>query len=151
MASGKVLIRIKSLSWSNYFDKRNDDRVVTNVDGVFFILVPDTPARVELVFSFVGMKSKTIAYKDRPKKGDWVITMEEDLLEMDEVVVTGYQNLKKSQVAGSVSVIDAAKVRLGGVPSIENMLQGRYWYELIINSEIRLQPSSNSWYVVYFG
>ena len=109
--------------------------VVTNIDGVFFISVPDTTAHVEFVFSFVGMKSKAIAYKDRPKKGDWVITMEEDLLEMDEVVVTGYQNLKRSQIAGSVSVVDAAKVRLGGVPSIENMLQGQITgMNVIINS-----------------
>ena len=47
----------------------------------------------------------------------------------------GYQNLKKSQIAGSVSVVDAAKVRLGGVPSIENMLQGQITgMNVIINS-----------------
>ena len=136
VASGKEIDKDKKpIPGVTILIKGTTTGVVTNVDGVFFILVPDTTARVELVFSFVGMKSKTIAYKDRPKKGDWVITMEEDLLEMDEVVVTGYQNLKKSQVAGSVSVIDAAKVRLGGVPSIENMLQGQITgMNVIINS-----------------
>ena len=136
VVSGKVIDKDKRpIPGVTILIKGTTTGVVTNIDGVFFISVPDTTAHVEFVFSFVGMKSKAIAYKDRPKKGDWVITMEEDLLEMDEVVVTGYQNLKKSQIAGSVSVVDAAKVRLGGVPSIENMLQGQITgMNVIINS-----------------
>ena len=136
VVSGKIIDREKKpIPGATVLIKGTTTGVVTNIEGVFFILVPDTTAHVEFIFSFVGMKSKTIAYKDRPRKGDWIITMEEDLLEMDEVVVTGYQNLKKSQIAGSVSVIDAAKVRLGGVPSIENMLQGQITgMNVIINS-----------------
>ena len=45
--------------------------VTTGVDGVFFIMVPDTTANVEFIFSFVGMKTKTVAYKSRPKTGEW--------------------------------------------------------------------------------
>ena len=136
VVSGKVIDREeKPIPGATVLIKGTTTGVVTNVDGVFFILIPDTTAHVEFVFSFVGMKSKTIAYKDRPKKGDWVIIMEEDLLEMDEVVITGYQNMKKSQIAGAVSVIDAAKVRIGGVPSIESMLQGQITgMNVIINS-----------------
>ena len=90
VASGKVIDKDKKpIPGVTILIKGTTTGVVTNVDGVFFILVPDTTARVELVFSFVGMKSKTIAYKDRPKKGDWVITMEEDLLEMANRVVKG--------------------------------------------------------------
>ena len=51
------------------------------------------------------------------------------------MVTTGYQNLKKSQIAGSVSVVKAEKVKIGGVPSIENMLQGQITgMNVIINS-----------------
>ena len=127
IVSGKVMDQDKNpLPGVTILLKGTTTGVVTNVDGVFFIMVPDTTANVEFIISFVGMKTKTVNLKNRPKTGDWVITMEEDLLEMEEVVVTtGYQNLKKSQIAGSVSVVKAEKVKIGGVPSIENMLQGQ--------------------------
>lgn len=136
VASGKVVDnKHRPLPGATVLIKGTTTGVVTNADGFFFILIPDTTAAVELVVSFVGMKSKTLAYKDRPAKGTWVIVLEEDLLEMDEVVVTGYQNIKKSQVAGSVTVLEASKVKLGGVPSIENMLQGQVTgMNVIINS-----------------
>ena len=116
LASGKVVDQNKSpLPGVTILLKGTTSGVVTNVDGVFFIMIPDTTANVELIISFVGMKTKTVNLKNRPKTGDWVITMEEDLLEMDEVVVTtGYQNLKKSQIAGSVSVVKAEKVKMAG-------------------------------------
>ena len=110
--------------------------VSSDVNGKFTIIVPDTTANVELIFSFIGMKTKTIALKDRPKEGEWIITMEDDIMQMDEVVVsTGYQTLKKSQMAGSAAVLDAKKVKIGGVPSIEHMLQGQITgVNVIINS-----------------
>ena len=137
IVSGKVMDQDKNpLPGVTILLKGTTTGVVTNVDGVFFIMVPDTTANVEFIISFVGMKTKTVNLKNRPKTGDWVITMEEDLLEMEEVVVTtGYQNLKKSQIAGSVSVVKAEKVKIGGVPSIENMLQGQITgMNVIINS-----------------
>ena len=137
VVAGKVVDENKEpLPGATVLIKGTKTGVVTNVEGVFFIMVPDTTANVEFIFSFVGMKTKTIAYKDRPKKGDWVITLEEDLQEMEEVVVTtGYQNLKKSQIAGAVSVVKAEDVKIGGVPSIESMLQGQITgVNVIINS-----------------
>lgn len=110
--------------------------VSSDVNGKFMIVVADTTADVEFIFSFVGMKTKTIALKDRPKDGDWIITMEDDIMQMDEVVIsTGYQKLKKSQIAGSATTLDAKDVKIGGVPSIENMLQGQITgMNVIINS-----------------
>lgn len=136
VASGKVVdSKNKPLPGATVLIKGTTTGVVTNADGVFFILIPDTTATVDLVVSFIGMKSRTLSYKEQPAKSEWVIVLEEDLLEMDEVVVTGYQNIKKSQVAGSVTVLEASKVKLGGVASIENMLQGQVTgMNVIINS-----------------
>lgn len=135
--SGKVIDESKNpLPGVTILLKGTTTGVVTNVDGIFSIIIPDTTVNTELIISFVGMKTKTVNLKSRPRTGDWAIMMEEDLLEMEEVVVTtGYQNLKKSQIAGSVSVVKAEKIKIGGVPSIENMLQGQITgMNVIINS-----------------
>ena len=127
IATGKVVDKKKQpLPGVTVLLKGSTKGVVTNTDGVFVIFIPDTTANPELEFSFVGMKLQTIAYKDKPKTGEWIITMEEDVMQMEEVLVTtGYQTLKKSQVAGSVVVKQAKEVMIGGVPSIADMLQGQ--------------------------
>lgn len=60
-----------------------------------------------------------MAYKSRPKTGEWLITMEEDLLEMDEVVVTGYTTLSRRETASAVSQIKADDVMLNSKSSID--------------------------------
>ena len=59
--------------------------VATDKDGRF-IIAPSKDADIELIVSFVGMKTRTISYKGEK---DLIIVMEEDSQEMDEVVVTG--------------------------------------------------------------
>ena len=108
--------------------------VVTNTDGVFSILIPDTTANVELVFSFVGMKTKTVAYQSRPKAGEWVITLEEDILQMEDVVVTGYQTLSRRESASAVTVVKAEDILVSGVGSIDKMLQGRVPGMMVMNT-----------------
>ena len=108
--------------------------VVTGVDGVFFITIPDTTANVELVFSFIGMKTKTLNFKDRPRKGEWVIVLEEDIMQMDEVVVTGYTTLSRRESASAVTTIKAKDILVSGVGSIDRMLQGRIPGMMVMNT-----------------
>ncbi len=126
IASGRVVGEDKKpIPGVTVLLKGTSTGVTTGVDGVFFIMVPDTTANVEFIFSFVGMKTKTVAYKSRPKTGEWLITMEEDLLEMDEVVVTGYTTLSRRETASAVSQIKADDVMLNSKSSIDQMLIGQ--------------------------
>lgn len=108
--------------------------VVTDANGVFFLTIPDTTANVQLLLSFVGMKSKTVNFKDRPQKGEWVITMEEDIADLDEVVVTGYTTLSRRESASAVSTVKAKDIMVAGSGSIDKMLQGRIPGMMVINT-----------------
>ena len=135
VATGKVVDENKNtMPGVTVILKGTTKGVTTNIDGQFFILIPDTTANAELVFSFVGMKTKTVKYSDRPKTKDWVIVMEEDLLEMDEVIVTGYTTLSRRESASAVSTIKAKDILVSGVGSVDQMLQGRIPGMMVLNT-----------------
>ncbi|WP_368242586.1 STN domain-containing protein, partial [Butyricimonas virosa] len=64
--------------------------VTTDAEGKYSIFVPKKGAT--LIFSFVGMKTKEVVCGD---KREINVTLEEDVQAMEEVVVTGYQTLRK--------------------------------------------------------
>lgn len=75
--------------------------VVTDIDGKFKIELPKRDTMI-LVFSFVGMKSHELnvgKIKDLSK--EVTIHMEPDTEVLDEVVVTGYGQVKKTSFTGS--------------------------------------------------
>lgn len=100
--------------------------VTTNVNGEFSIVVLDT-LNTELVFSFVGMKTITLKYSDRPKKGKWIITLEENVYALDgvDVVYTGYQRIDLRKNTSAISSVRAADVLVPGMTSIDQALEGR--------------------------
>lgn len=67
--------------------------VVTDVNGNYCIELPGSKD-IRLIFSFIGMKTQEMAYTGQAELN---IVMQEDITEMDEVVVTGYQNIKKEK------------------------------------------------------
>ena len=93
-----------------------------NDDGTFIINIPINLCDVE--FSFVGMRKKKVHFN----------TGEQDILknivmksatDIDEVVVTGYQDFDKTRMAGSVAQISAKDMNIDGFNSIEQALQGK--------------------------
>ena len=50
--------------------------VVTNIDGCFSLMIPDTTEHAELVFSFVGMKSRVIPYSSYRNIGELIVSLE---------------------------------------------------------------------------
>lgn len=98
--------------------------VTTDAEGKFSISVPSVETS-ELVFSFVGMKTIILKCTSRPKQGDWVITMEDDVQEMDEVVVTGYQVINRRQSTSAITSVKAEDIMRPGVTTIDKMLEGQ--------------------------
>jgi TonB-linked SusC/RagA family outer membrane protein len=104
--------------------------VRTDKDGRFSISVE--PGDV-LIFSSVSYVPKQIiATVDNP-----VISVElkarVDKLDDVEVVPTGYQSLKKSQIVGSVNTIKASELYFNGINTLEQSLQGKLTGVVITN------------------
>jgi TonB-linked SusC/RagA family outer membrane protein len=71
--------------------------VVTDVNGNYSI--PNTPNDATLQFSFVGMKSQEIEVSGKQIIN---VTMEEEVLGLDEVIVIAYGTAKRQDFTGSV-------------------------------------------------
>ena len=96
--------------------------VATDVKGEFTLSIPEQDTIV-LRFTFIGMKMKDVVYKKQDKP--IVVVMEEDVSEMDEVVVTGYQEIKKERMTGSVEVVTSKDIANKGYTSVEDVLKGQ--------------------------
>ena len=95
--------------------------VATGVNGRYTFTTVKKDS-VTLVFSFVGMKTQEVVWRGQKELN---VTMVEEAQEMEEVVVTGYQTVKKSNMAGSVSTVSAEDVVLNGPQTLEQALQGK--------------------------
>ena len=74
--------------------------VATKADGTFVITVPKDSS--VLVFSFVGMVSQEKKVGDKLEIN---VILEEEVKEMDEVVITGYANIRKESFTGNAVTV----------------------------------------------
>ncbi|EJW95309.1 protein containing Secretin/TonB, short, partial [gut metagenome] len=80
----------------------------TNIEGEFNLEVEGD--KVDLEVSFIGMK-KQIVHVDASRKKMVEITMVDDVKTLDDVVVTGYSNVRKSSFTGSSTQITGDDLR----------------------------------------
>lgn len=88
--------------------------VATDMDGKYDLTCPEMKDIV-LKFSYIGMKPKSVVVGNKTVVD---VTLESDSQEMDEVVVTGLLNRRKSGFAGTTTVIskqELAKVSTGNI------------------------------------
>ena len=104
--------------------------VITNMAGEFTIVIPETKASPVLVFSFVGLKTREVRYTGK----DMMVLMTEASQAMDEVVVTGYQRIRKSDMVGSTNTVKREELFFDGTNSIEQMLQGKLPGMVVMNT-----------------
>ena len=93
----------------------------TGMDGRYSIYLPKSQS-ITLIFSFVGMKTKEVKYAGRDTIN---VVLEEDVAQVDEVVVTGYQVIREKSMAGAVSKVKAEDLLLNGTQTLEQALQGK--------------------------
>lgn len=93
--------------------------VLSDTDGKFTISVTEGST---LIFSFVGMKSQEVVVNS--KQIPYRITLKEDSKSLEEVVVTGYQTLKKHEVVGSTYTVKGDDIRIAGINRVDAALQG---------------------------
>lgn len=100
--------------------KGTTEGTITDLDGKFGINVPNKNAT--LVISFIGYV--TVEQKVDTQK-PMVITLKEDTKTLDEVVVVGYQEVRKRDLTGSVAKANMNDILTAPVASFDQALGGR--------------------------
>ncbi len=95
--------------------------VATDIDGNYTLQMPASKSIV-LVFSFMGMKTQEIAYTGQEVLN---VVMQEEVSELEDVVVTGYQTIVREKVTGSTSTITSRQLEERYTPNILDNLEGR--------------------------
>ncbi len=93
---------------------------ITNYDGDFSLVVPNDAQT--LVFSFVGMKVMEVEIGSQTSLN---VSLEEDMVGIDEVVVIGYGSVKKSDATGAVTAIRSKDFNKGTITSAQDLLVGK--------------------------
>ena len=93
----------------------------TNIDGQYQLTLPQSPAT--LVFSFVGFKSE----ERSASAGQSVnVQLSEDILGLDEVVITGVAtSVKRSNLANAVGTVSARDLVPAPAQTLERALNGK--------------------------
>ena len=92
---------------------------VTDFDGKYSISASNKDV---LVFSFIGYSNQEILVGDKTTID---VNLAEDVVGLDEVVVTGYGVQKKSDLTGAVASVSSEKISKLPVSSIDQALQGQ--------------------------
>ena len=104
---------------ASIFEKGTQNRTVTDVDGKFRLDVQSYEHTLEI--SYIGYTTQRI----KPKQGDNLhIVLVEDSKTMDEVVVVGYQTMRKTDVVGAVSSIKSKELNVT-TPTVGQSLVGK--------------------------
>ena len=92
----------------------------TDGNGRYALTLPKTE-KLSLLFSFVGMKTREVAYTGKDTIN---VVMQEDLETLEDVIVTGYATIDRGSYVGAVMQIRAEDIQVAGEATIDQMLQG---------------------------
>ena len=93
----------------------------TDMNGRFTLSVPEPKGTLE--FTFVGYKTETVHFTE---KTDSVrVVMEETSQELEDVVVTGYQQIDRRHLTSAVTTLKMEDIDVAGINRIDQMLEGR--------------------------
>ncbi|MGB0369166.1 MAG: SusC/RagA family TonB-linked outer membrane protein [Flavobacteriales bacterium] len=79
-----------------------------------------------VVFSFIGLKTQK--QKLTIKEGEtteFSVTLSEDVMLLDQVVVVGYGTTQKRDITGSIATVKAEAIEQSSQPSVDEALQGQ--------------------------
>lgn len=119
---------------------------ITDVKG-YFEMPSHGKKELKMVFSFIGMKQREMTWKGK----SLTVVLEDDLQRIDEVVVTGYQEIDRRKLASSILSVKGDDLKGGEYLSVDKMLQGRLPGVAVINMsstpgaapKIRIRGSSS--------
>jgi TonB-linked SusC/RagA family outer membrane protein len=100
--------------------KGTTNGAATDISGNYSI--SNISENAVLVFSFIGMQEKEVVVGTQTSIN---ITLVADAIGIDEVVAIGYGTIKKSDLTGSVSTVDAKALENNPISRVDQALQGR--------------------------
>ena len=107
---------------------------IAGVDGHYACIIPAQEGLV-LTYSFIGMEKKVVKYTGKQTMN---ITLNSSNTEIDEVVVTGYQNIQRRDLVGSITTLKAKDIVMPSYSTIDQMLQGRVAGMMVTSSSSRV-------------
>ena len=110
--------------------KGSSDGVITDIDGRFAISVPDKKST--LVVSSLGFLDKEVAAN---MSGTMNIVLDSDVEQLEEVMVIGYQEVKKSDLTGAVAKANLNDMLDTPVASFDQALGGRVAGVVVTSNE----------------
>ena len=119
--------------------KGTTNGAATSIDGGYTINVPADSKSATLRFSFVGFVSQEVAVGDKTTIN---VTLVSDVQSLDDVVVIGYQEVRRGDVTSAISSVSAQQIKDIPVNSAAEALTGRLAGVQLTSSEGT--PGNNS-------
>lgn len=101
----------------NVLVKGTTTGAITDIDGNFSV---SGKKGSTLVFSYIGMLTQEVVYKGTALR----VVMKDDSKALEEVVVIGYQTVKKSDLTGAVAVVDTKEMKKSATGTLVSQMQG---------------------------
>jgi TonB-dependent starch-binding outer membrane protein SusC len=93
---------------------------ITDVDGEFSLTISDDVE--SLMFTFVGMQSQEVVLNG---KNFLQVTMQDDIIGLEEVVVVGYGTLERKEVTSAVETVTSKDFNSVGSSDPMELIQGK--------------------------
>ena len=104
--------------------KDNENSVqgtATDIDGKFTLEIPG--AAEEFSVSFIGYKTEFVKIEEGKEEYDIVLYSNSN--KINEVVVTGYQNIERRRLTSAVTTVNIADGKIGAITNIDQALAGQ--------------------------
>ena len=89
----------------------------TDIDGAFQLTVDQDAS---IIFSYIGYESQTL-----PAQPEMTVYLNENMELLDELVVVGYQTMRKADLTGAVSVVNSKTFETSADTDAMRALQGK--------------------------
>ena len=116
---GVVVDAIGPIIGATVIEQGTANGASTGLDGDYVLTVSSADAVVE--FSCIGYATQSFVASQVPA----VVTLSEDALFLDDVVVIGYGTVKKEDMTGSVATVKADEINKGMISSPADLLKGK--------------------------
>ncbi len=93
---------------------------ISDNEGNYSLKIADNVK--DLVFSFIGFRRMEVEIGERSVVD---ISLELDITELSEIVVTGYSSINKKDIASSISVVDVDEMKKIASSNFADQLQGK--------------------------
>ncbi len=126
--------------------RKSNAIAVADASGNFTINLPEGPT--ELQASYLGMDPQTVLWNGEKSLN---IILNNSAISLDNVVITGYQEIDKRKLSSSISTMKMDELMTPSATSLDQMLQGRVAGMVVMNAsstpgvapKIRIRGSSS--------